>query len=253
MRRWLSNSPWLPNCCIFRVSSFCVQEELDIIESKISETRDSIQHAQHRIRTCREQKATVSERLGQADQALVTTMQQATHHIPDATSRMFNHASPDNTMVRVHTTCQNDQNCGPVKRGQKRSIESFRAHCPLFVENCLASMSSCSLNGNSSFLDVLDSQKACLAGQVGVPSSDICWFMHTLYTAPTGVPLSVNTSLTKVRCTISLLLDFLMTQLESALIDKELDCLSGHISTGAASISCMLSCLCVRDFRVLDM
>ena len=67
----------------------------------------------------------------------------------------------------------------------------------------------------------------------GLPEYDICWFLQTIYTTPTGIPLSINSSLSTVRCNISVLLTFMLTQLESSLLDKELDCYKGHVSEGS--------------------
>ena len=76
----------------------------------------------------------------------------------------------------------------------------------------------------------------------GVPESEICWFLQTIYSAPSGLPLWINSSLSTVRCNIAVLFTFMMTQLECALIDKELDCFNGNVAEGESLLSqhCLL-------------
>ena len=107
-----------------------LQEEVEALETKVSETRDKIQRSQSNSRLQREEKAELLQRISQAEYVLAATTQEA--------ARMQPHAAPtlsdSTTVIRVYTNFQNIQ--GNRRTIRKRPIDSFRAHCPLFVD-CL--------------------------------------------------------------------------------------------------------------------
>lgn len=222
-----------------------MQEELEALERRIAETKQKIQSAQIRSRTIREQKVATSQRLVQADNAMHSI--QNTPQIPQVAAPVpvytlpapplcipSAYVSPQNypqgSLIAVKPTFNGGEHI--LQSRKSRPIEAFRAHCPLFVESCLASMSDSSMN-KPSFSNILHSHKtASLMGQGSVPISDICWFVQSIYSTPDGIPMSINSSLSTVRCTVTLLHAFMLAQLECAMIDKELDCLNGLMTEG---------------------
>jgi hypothetical protein len=87
-----------------------------------------------------------------------------------------------------------------------------------------------------SFSNILSTHKnASLMPQPSVPASEICWFLQTIHTVPSGAALSVSSSLSSLQCCITLLCNFMLNQLECAFVDKELDCYNGHSAEGAST------------------
>lgn len=139
-----------------------MQEELDALESKISETRGKIQSRQSSSRVQRQRKAELGQRIAHADNLLAVAAQEARSIQPRLTS-----ALPDSSnMVRMHRSFENVRNSRARQR--KRPIDSFRAHCPLFVESCLQGLTGRSTGPDFNFSDTLSSHKASMAVQTGM-------------------------------------------------------------------------------------
>jgi hypothetical protein len=220
---------------------FDVQEEIEILERKIVQTKDRILAAQSHCREYREQKVSMFQRFTKAEQTLLAAAREAAaqeaSHLPPTTLQVQQLSPVNSLFPRRHT-----DECQASLRS--RPIDSFPVHRPLFVESCMQSISS-SPAALPSFSNILSTHKnASLMPQPSVPASDTCWFLQTIHTVPSGAALSVSSSLSSLQCCVTLLFHYMLNQLECGLVDQEISCYNGHITEGAtpnlqpATVSC---------------